>query len=540
MADGLAAGREAFGRKSWARARELLAAADSESALGPEDLMRLALATYLIGRQDESIDLFARTHQSWIEARQIAAAARCAFWIGFQLLNIGDHAQAGGWFARARRLLDETGVEGPESALLLLPDAVRQLLSGEAAAALAVFESAAAIGEKFNDVDLCALANLGLGQALIRLRRTDEGMALLDELMVTVTNDAVSPHVAGLVYCAVISACHAAFDLPRAREWTESLTRWCAAQPDLVPYRGQCTVHRAQLLQWRGAWDEAMAEAERARDQLLDAPDRMAVGTAFALIGDLRRLRGDFGVAEDAYRDAIRWGASPQPGLAWLRLGQGQQETAASGIRRAVDDEGDVVARCQLLPACVEIMLKVGDVEAAAAASESLSAVAGELDTPLLRALDDRCRGAVLLAQGAPREAYELLRQACRQLQGIDALYEVAHTRVLIAQACRALGDEDAAGLELDAARWMFERLGARPDLAQLSDTTSAPSKGGLTGREIEVLALVAAGNTNRQIAASLVISEKTVARHVSNIFSKIGVTSRAAATSYAYQHDLV
>jgi DNA-binding CsgD family transcriptional regulator len=158
----------------------------------------------------------------------------------------------------------------------------------------------------------------------------------------------------------------------------------------------------------------------------------------------------------------------------------------------------------------------------------------------LLRALDDRCRGAVLLAQGAPREAYELLRQACRQLQGIDALYEVAHTRVLIAQACRALGDEDAAGLELDAARWMFERLGARPDLAQLSDTTSAPSKGGLTGREIEVLALVAAGNTNRQIAASLVISEKTVARHVSNIFSKIGVTSRAAATSYAYQHELV
>jgi DNA-binding CsgD family transcriptional regulator len=413
------------------------------------------------------------------------------------------------------------------------------IFGGDVASAHATFRQADEIGERFADADLVTLARHGQGRALIRLGRSAEGKALLDEVMVAVTSGAVSPVVAGDVYCSVIQACEESFDLRRAQAWTAALSHWCAAQPDLVPYRGQCLLHRAEIMQLHGAWQDAIDEVERASQR----PGRSAAGAAFYRRGELHRLSGAFAEAEECYRQASRCGREPQPGLALLRLAQGQVDAAQAAIRRVVDEAETFIARSRLLPAHVEIMLAAGDVDAAVAAADELAGMADELDAPLLRARATHAQGAVLVASGNPRAALAALRRAWSAWQELEAPHEAASTRALIGLACRGLGDEDGAAMELDAARWAFQELGAMRDVARmdaLSRPTPAKDTGGLTARELEVLRLVAAGKTNRTIAADLFLSEKTVARHVSNIFVKLGVSSRAAATAYAYEHDLV
>jgi ATP/maltotriose-dependent transcriptional regulator MalT len=502
------------------------------------------MSAYLTGNDSESVRILTRAHQSCVERRDARGAVRCAFWIGFQLSTKGDMAQAGGWLARGQRLLTDAGNECAEEGLLLAPVAIRHLLAGDAATAADMFGRAAEIGDRFDDPDVRVLARLGRGQALLRLGRTAEGLTLLDEVMVAVVAGDVAAMIVGLAYCAVIGVCFEIFDLPRAYEWTEALTQWCAAQPDLVPYRGQCLVHRAEVLEMRGSWADALTEADYARERLLGAPDEAAVGMAFAVMGDLQRLRGDFSAAEDAYRDASRRGHPPQPGLALLRLAQGKTTAAASMIARVVDEEKDVIERRRLLPAFADIMLAAGDAAAARAAGQELSALAERSRARAAQATADYCTGAVALADGDVHAARELLRRSWKAWQHLDVPYEAARTRVLIAQACLALGDSESADLELDAARWAFQRLGAEPDLERIAALSAEAPVGttgsGLTGREIEILALVAAGKSNREVAVELVISEKTVARHLSNIFSKIGVASRSAATAYAFQHGLV
>jgi DNA-binding CsgD family transcriptional regulator len=540
--DQLEAGREAFGRLAWTDSYDRLSAADEKSPLEPDDLVRLAMSAYMTGRDEDSIEILTRAYKESEHRNDARLAVRCAFWVGFQLITKGDMAQAGGWFARAGRLLDEDGEDCVERGYLLVPVAIRTLFGGDAAAAFPIFDQAFQIGRRFGDTDLATLAGFGRGQSLIRVGRSVEGMTTLDEIMIAVTAGEVSAMLVGLVYCGVISACQDVFDLRRAREWTTALSDWCAAQPDLVPYRGQCLVHRSQIMQLHGAWSDAMAEAQRAREQLFGAPDRGSVGMAFYELGELHRLQGDFAKAEDAYRQASRWGHSPQPGLAKLRLAQGNDEAAAAAIRREADEASDELTRAKLLPAHVEIMLAAGDAPAARVAAEELETIAADFDSPFLRATSAHALGAVLLAEGDPHKALVALRDSFSGWRELDAPYETARTRVLIGLACRALGDEDTAEMELDAARLAFQQLGAKPDLKrvhELSPTAMTENGSGLTGREVEVLALVATGKSNRDIAADLVISEKTVARHVSNIFTKLGVSSRAAATAYAYKHDL-
>jgi DNA-binding CsgD family transcriptional regulator/HPt (histidine-containing phosphotransfer) domain-containing protein len=545
--DALDLGREAFGVAAWRDAFTRLSAADGEAPLEPEDLERLATAAYLIGFDYDAHAAWSRAYHEHVDRGDPERAARCGYWLSLTSMLADERAQSSGWLARTQRLLDDQGLDCSEQGYLLVIRAYEALTGGDPMSAFAISRDAHVFGVRFSDPELTGMGLLGQGEALIEHGDTAEGTRLLDEAMIAVTAGEVSPITAGILYCASILAAQRAFDLRRVYEWTIALDRWSGSQSDLVPFRGQCLVHRAEIKALHGAWPEALVEVQRACDWLTD-PTQPAAGIAFYQRGELLRLRGDLGGAEDAYREASRFGFDPQPGLALLRLAQGLVDVASAAVRRVLDetwsedDRSPRAGRTRVLSAAVEIRLAAGDLDGAVEAAAALATAAAAASVPFLHATSAQMSGAVAIAAGAAREGLDHLRRAQQLWNDLDAPYEVARVRVLIGRALRDLGDGDGAALELDAAAATFRRLGAMPDLARIGESTSTLPRddGPLTGREVEVLALVAAGRSNREIAGDLLISERTVARHIANILAKLDVPSRAAATAYGLKHRLI
>lgn len=544
MADPVTQGRRAYQRRAWSEAVAHLSIADQQGELTAADLEKLAEAAYLTGGAEAAAEIWERAHRAYLAEDAIPGAVRCAAWLGFVLLQSGEHARAGGWLGRAQRLLDEApGLDCVERGYLLLPAAVAALYGGEPDPAYQRFAELTEVADRFGDPDLRALGRLGQGQALAARGDVAPGLRLLDEVMVAVTAGEVSPIPAGIIYCAVITTCGKVFDLRRAQEWTAALSRWCADQPDLRPYRGECLVHRAEIMRLRGDWGDALTEVRQACAHLAGPPAEPVLGAALYQQAELLRLRGEFARAEEAYRQASAWGHPVHPGLALLRLAQGRVDDAARAIRRVAREVVSPLERARVLAAQVEIEIAAGELAAAQAAADELSQVAARFDSSYLQATAWYAHGSVLLAAGDPAGASAALRRSWVAWQELEAPYEAAWVRLRMAQACRDLGDYDTARMELDAARQVFQQLGASPALSRvrgLAGDGRPPGAGDLTARELEVLRLVASGASNRNIADTLVISEKTVARHVANIFAKLGVSSRSAATAYAYRHRLV
>jgi DNA-binding CsgD family transcriptional regulator len=534
--------RECYQQRAWADAYQAFLRADRDTRLAAEDLDLLAMAAYLVGRDEDYLKALERAYNAHRDARRRLRAVRCAFWLGFRLLMRGEMGRATGWFSRAQRLLERDARECAERGYLLLPVVEQRLESGDYEAAYAAAADAAAVGERCGDPDLVACARHQQGRIRLQQAQVEAGLALLDETMLAVTAGELSPLVTGLMYCSVIAACQQVYALDRTREWTAALAQWCERQPDMVAFAGVCQVHRAEIMQLQGAWSDAIDEARRAcaRSQGID---QRAAAAALYQQAEVHRLKGELAAAEEAYRGASRLGLEPQPGLALLRLVQGRSGAAATAIRRVASTTVNRLKRMGLLPAYIEIMLAARDVQDARNACRELEDIARSFDTGVPDAIAAQARGAVDLAEGDVQAALGSLRRAFEVWQRIQAPYAAARVRVLIGLACRALGDEDGADLEFDAARSVFERLGATPDLARIDSLTKGVASSNahrLTPREVQVLRLVAAGKTNAAVAAELFLSERTVERHLSNIFTKLDLSTRTAATAWAYEHGLI
>lgn len=392
----------------------------------------------------------------------------------------------------------------------------------------------AAIGARHDDETLASYALVGEGVALVKQGRVRDGLAALDEAMLPVVAGRVRPTWAGSIYCQLMSVCHELVDLRRAQQWTDATARWCEGFSKAVMFLGVCRVHRAQLLQVRGEWAVAEDEIARVCDDLASM-NVVAVGLALYELGEVRRMRGDLAGATAAYAHAHAHGKDPQPGLALVWVAEGKAAAAVDALAASADQHTDLLAKTRLWDALVQAAVAAGDLRRAAAAADALDGAAAMYASPGLLGAAAESRGRVSLATGDIAAAVDSLRAACRRWHDLEAPYRVAQTRVALADALARSGDEHGAALERATAAAALERLGV---MAAPSRPVALPA--GITPREAEVLALVALGSTNREVAEALVLSERTVARHLANLYTKLGVTTRTAAAAYAHRHGLV
>jgi ATP/maltotriose-dependent transcriptional regulator MalT len=530
--------REAVAAAAWADAYGAFSAADP-SELSAQDLAGFADAAWWLTKLPESLELRHKAYGAYVAAGDDLGAATVAARLAIEHFLREEPSVGAGFLMRARRHAESTP-PGVEAGYLAMLEALVARFSGDADRAIELADRAIELGRRHGDPDLLAMAIHAKGSALVGAGRVHEGLALLDEAMAAVVGDEVGPYFTGVIYCEVISTCLQLGDIGRAGEWSEAARVWCDNVVPGSPFPPFCRVNRAELARLRGSWSEAEAEARRAIEELI-AIEPGPAASAFSQLGEIRRRVGDLAGAEAAFERAGELGADPQPGLALLRLAQRKVEAARSALRLALSAAHDRPIRVRLLGAQVEAALADGAVDEARAAAEELGAIASSTDLPAFAATAATAAGAVALAEGDAASAIGALRTATATWRRLRLPYETAATRSLLGQALLAGGDDDAAAPELRAALAEFERLGAEPDVARLRAALGSPPTrpGGLTAREVEVLRLVASGKTNRDIAVELVISEHTVSRHLQNIFGKIGVSSRSAATAYVFEHGL-
>jgi ATP/maltotriose-dependent transcriptional regulator MalT len=536
----LSEARAAFRSGHWPDARARFVAARARTDLAADDLANLADAAWWLGLVDESNAAGVDAHRAFLAEGRPQQAAMAAVGVAVNSFLRGDPDVGAGWIGRAARLLADEPECPAHGYLAYLLEVESALDSPDRDAVVAAARRVREIGRRHGDPNLVAVSLLGEGRVLLRQGRVPEGMALLDEAMVAALAGELMPDWAGNIYCHLMAACHELGDLRRGRRCVEATAQWLATLPVAVLFTGICRVHRSQVLQATGAWEQAEREAAQVCADLAGIHGASAAEGHYQ-VGELRRLRGDLDGAEQAYQRAHQLGRVPQPGFALLRLAQGRPAAAAASVRTAlVEETTNRLVRARLCAAHVEIALAAGDPGAAGESAAELTETSVTFASPGFAAAAAQARGAVLLAEDRAADALPQLRDACRRWQELEAPYDCARVRLLLARAYRLLGDADGAELELAAAAEVFTRLGAAPDAAAVALQRGVPAvPGGLTDREAEVLTCLAAGRTNREIAHALVISEKTVARHLSNIFTKLGVTSRTAATAYAHQHGL-
>jgi DNA-binding NarL/FixJ family response regulator len=537
----VARARRAAERGAWAEVHSLLKDQEDE-LLEPGDLENLADAAWWLSRVDESLEVRRRAYAAFVATGDDRRAGYQAWMIGVEYGDIGQETRSAGWLGKARRHLDGLP-ECEEQGLLAFSEAQRAEAAGDLAEAGRLARHMIELGHRCDSPDVVAAGRLVEARLLVDAGDVQGGLAFLDELLVDLASGAVSDLLAGWVFCLAVPVCLEVPDLPRATAWNDAAMAWCDTMPAGTPFHGLCRAHHAELLGLGGAWDRAGAEAERACEELLAYQPALAA-ESFYVSGDLRRRLGDLTGAEEAFRRAHELGRDPQPGLALLRLAQGRADAAAAGLRACLTT-GDWprLERARLLAAEVEVALARDDRDTAVAAASELDRLSETSGAGLLEALAETSHGTVALAAERTAEALERLRRARTRWIELGVPYEAARTRVLLARAGRAAGDDEAAELELRAARATFERLGSLVDLRQVDDLLQrdgAPPSGGLTPRQLEVLRLVAVGLSTREIAAELTISEHTVSRHLENIYLRLGVSSRAAATAFAHTHGLV
>lgn len=529
--------REAFERRDWATAYDQLSGV---ADLAADDLLSLGTAAYLVGDDDACIRALQRGYHTALTDGDTRRAVRFAFWLGLVFNLRGEQAVGGGWAGRAQRLLADLPDDVVERGYLLVHEFYRCLGQQDFAGALRIATVVVETGRRFQDPDLLAQGLMSQGRLLIYSGRVPEGLSLLDEAMVGVATAEVSPVFAGMVYCSMIEACQEVSDFARASAWTTALTRWCESQPDLVPFTGQCAVHRGQILRLHGAFPLALTEFDLAIRRYTDAGTPVAAGLALAERGDVLRIRGEYAEAESSYELASGHGYEPQPGLALLWLARGRTPAALAAVRRLLAETGGPVHRSRLLPGAIEILVAGGCLDEARPAGAELTEIATAFGGTAVQAMAAYGTALVALTTGEPEAALRDAKRARQLWTSVEAPYETARARLLVGRVYRELGDEDSATAELGTALRAFTELGAGPCRREAEKLLNREGRGGLTSREIEVLRLVAAGNSNTEIARLLVLSDKTVARHLTNIFTKIDVPSRTAAAAYAHEHDLL
>ncbi|MFA9445342.1 LuxR C-terminal-related transcriptional regulator [Egicoccus sp. AB-alg6-2] len=531
--------REAYVRRDWVTARGDFTEVRRTRDLHPDDLYALANCSWWLGDLDACLALQRQVHQRYLDLDDPVRAALVAIDVGYTHLIRGEEAQGSGWIGRAVRLLEDR-TDTIEYGFLEYLDFESAFRASDPDGAMEAARRVQARGRRFADPTLTALGVLGEGRVLVRRGEVAAGMALLDEAMVAAMSEELDPGWAGNVYCHLMVACHEIADLRRAGEWTQVTADWCRSMPGAGPFMGICRVHRAQILQVRGDWDAAEGEAVHVCGELAHF-DVEIVAEARYLLGELKRLRGDLAGAEASYREGHRLGRDPQPGLALLRVARGEADTAYASLHAVLAaTEGDLCGRGRLLPAAVEVALAVGESDQARRWSGELRDIARRYGTTGFTAAALQAEGAVLLAGGEVEEARRVLRDALHAAREHEAPYDVARIRLLLATACEQLGDRESALLERDAAAEVFARLDIADPRSRLG-RRSSPA--GLTPRETEVLALVAEGRSNQDIAAELVLSIRTVERHLATVYQKLGLqgrSARAAAVSFALREGIL